>query len=96
MLILDSGSVSVGRAVTSHTRDPQFESQHRQTLSTNLIRKEKEAGNGLSLKNKLKVNPNKPRLQTTETLSKHLGLLLSSNSMKPIYKLSVVKFTAAK
>ena len=49
-LLRGSGGGSVGRAVASDTRDPRFESQHRQTLSTNCTlkdeNKEKQAGNG--------------------------------------------------
>ena len=33
--LVGSGGGSIGRAVASDTRDPRFESQHRQTLSTN-------------------------------------------------------------
>ena len=32
-----SGCGSVGRAVASDTRDPQFQSRHQQNLSTNCI-----------------------------------------------------------
>ena len=52
-----SGGGSVGRAVAYDTRGPWFESQHRQIfidqLKLNRIdeNKEKEAGNGPSLKN---------------------------------------------
>ena len=48
------GSGSIGKAVTSDTRDPQFKSNNRHNLSTNCTlektKKEKEAGNGPSLK----------------------------------------------
>ena len=37
-----SGGGSVGRAVASDTRDPRFESQHRQTLSTNCTLKRRK------------------------------------------------------
>ena len=50
-----SGCGSVGRAVTSDSRDPRFESYHRQNFIYQLYNrkdenKEKEAGNGPSLK----------------------------------------------
>ena len=50
-----SGCGSVGRAVAFDTRDPQFESRHRQNFIYQLYNrkdenKEKEAGNGPSLK----------------------------------------------
>ena len=54
---MGSGGGSVGRAVTSDTRDPWFESQHWQNFIYQLYiekrkdeNKEKEAGNGPSLK----------------------------------------------
>ena len=54
--ILGSGGGSVGRAVTFDSRDPRFESQHRQSFNYQLLlnrkdkNNEKEAGNGPSLK----------------------------------------------
>ena len=50
-----SGCGSVGRAVASNTRDPRFESRHRQSFIYQLYirkdeNKEKEAGNGPSFK----------------------------------------------
>ena len=53
---MGSGGGSVGRAVASGTRDPQFESQHQQSsiyqllLNSNDENKEKEARYGPSLK----------------------------------------------
>ena len=52
---MGSGCGSVGRAVTSNTRSPQFESSQRQTFTQNIFycqlywkdeNKEKEAGKG--------------------------------------------------
>ena len=65
---MGSGGGSVGRAVASDTRDPRFESQHRQTLSTNCTlkkdeNKEKEARNGQFKK---KICPNKVSLPTLD------------------------------
>ena len=56
---MGSGGGSVGRAVASNTRDPQFKSQHRQSLIYQFLlnrkdkNKEKESGNGPSLKKSL-------------------------------------------
>ena len=59
LLNLGSGCGSVGRAVTSDTRDPRFEPCHRRNFVYQFIcqlynrkdeNKEKEAGNGPSLK----------------------------------------------
>ena len=52
---MGSGCGSVGRAVASITRDPRFESRHRHNCINQLYNrkhqnKEKEAGNGPSLK----------------------------------------------
>ena len=57
---MGSGGGSVGRAVASNTRDPRFESRHRQSFIYQLYirkdeNKEKEAGNGPSLKKMLKA-----------------------------------------
>ena len=54
-IIIGSGCGSVGRAVASDTRDPQYKSRHRQNIIYQLYNrkdrnKEKEAGNGPSLK----------------------------------------------
>ena len=53
---MGSGCGSVGRMVASDTRDLWFESRHRQNCIYQLYNrkdknKEKEAGNGISLKN---------------------------------------------
>ena len=53
--IIGSGCGSVGRAVASDTRDPQYKSRHRQNIIYQLYNrkdrnKEKEARNGPSLK----------------------------------------------
>ena len=52
---MGSGCGSVGTAVASDTRDPQFESRHWQSFIYQLYirkddKKEKEAGNGPSFK----------------------------------------------
>ena len=67
LLNLGSGCGSVGRAVASHTRDPRFEPYHWRNFVYQFIyqlynrkdeNKEKEAGNGSSLKKRRKLKNN--------------------------------------
>ena len=55
---MGSGCGSVGRAVASDTRGPQFESSHRKIkfilntyLPSTVLKRQKQAGNGPFLKN---------------------------------------------
>ena len=80
-----TGCGSVGCAVASDTRDPRFESRHWQNCIDQLYKrkdenKEKEAGNGPSLKKKIErvLSKNSDVSQSLDFLS---GLMPSSSSL---------------
>ena len=73
---LGSGCGSVGRAAASYTRDLQFESRHRQNFIYQLYNrkdenKEKEAGNGPSLKKMLKAKIHRSYRNSASYTSRH-------------------------
>ena len=78
---MGSCCASVGRAVASDTRDPRFKSRHRQIVIHKLYsrkdeNKEREAGNGPSLKKPLSD-------RTLNTLQFETHRLLATTSHSP-------------